>query len=584
MSGTLTGTIPASMLVNVTPSVISAGGRAMGMNGLLLTASERPPTGTVPSFPSALAVDKYFGAGSVESANAAIYFNGFTNSNKKPGALLFSQYNAANVGAYLRGGDVSGLTLAQLNAITGSLTVTVDGVVKTAASIDISLAPSFSTAATMLSGIMNLSILNATFTGSIAGTLMTVTAKASGSIQVGQQLGGANLLGFTLIIQQLTGTPNGVGTYTVVSPFGLNTTPSESMITTDNYFQYDPVSGGFIVRSPTTGAASTITFATGTASAALGLTSATGAVTSQGAIAATPAAAMNAIVRVARNWGGFTLLFDPDGGTGNAVRLAFAAWNNSQNNGYLYSAWDTDAAPAVSNAATASLSYLVNTIYGYSGTATQWGRTVAEAVSEAVFLLGLNASLDFDEINGRTTPAFRYQTGLPASVADITAATNLLANGYNFIGAFGTANDRFTLFQNGSVSGPFKWVDTYVDQIWMNNQFQLALLNLLIAVKSIPYNQEGYALIKAACQDVINQGVTFGAIRPGITLSNAQAAQVNSMAGVRISDVLSRQGWYLQVNDATPQVRAARGSPPCTFWYMDGGSIQQINLASITVQ
>jgi hypothetical protein len=35
------------------------------------------------------------------------------------------------------------------------------------------------------------------------------------------------------------------------------------------------------------------------------------------------------------------------------------------------------------------------------------------------------------------------------------------------------------------------------------------------------------------------------------------------------------------VRDAPPEVRAARGSPPCTLWYMDGQSIQRINLASI---
>jgi hypothetical protein len=35
------------------------------------------------------------------------------------------------------------------------------------------------------------------------------------------------------------------------------------------------------------------------------------------------------------------------------------------------------------------------------------------------------------------------------------------------------------------------------------------------------------------------------------------------------------------VLDASPQVRQARGSPPITFWYMDGESVQRINIASI---
>jgi hypothetical protein len=52
---------------------------------------------------------------------------------------------------------------------------------------------------------------------------------------------------------------------------------------------------------------------------------------------------------------------------------------------------------------------------------------------------------------------------------------------------------------------------------------------------------------------------------------------------VDISDTLQTRGWYLQIKDATPQVREARGTPPMTFWYLDGGSVQQITLASLAI-
>jgi hypothetical protein len=118
----------------------------------------------------------------------------------------------------------------------------------------------------------------------------------------------------------------------------------------------------------------------------------------------------------------------------------------------------------------------------------------------------------------------------------------------------------------------------------MNNGFQLALMELLTSVGSIPYNQTGYTMIKAACQDVINRALNFGAIRAGVTLSESQVIQVNNMAGVQIDGVLNSIGYYLQVLDADPQTRVNRGTPPCTFWYMDGGSIQRITLASVMVQ
>jgi hypothetical protein len=51
MSGTLA--IPASQIVNVIPSVVSAGGNALQLSGLFLTPSPRVPIGQVPSFATA---------------------------------------------------------------------------------------------------------------------------------------------------------------------------------------------------------------------------------------------------------------------------------------------------------------------------------------------------------------------------------------------------------------------------------------------------------------------------------------------------------------------------------------------------
>ncbi|RWI97955.1 MAG: DUF3383 family protein [Mesorhizobium sp.] len=151
-------------------------------------------------------------------------------------------------------------------------------------------------------------------------------------------------------------------------------------------------------------------------------------------------------------------------------------------------------------------------------------------------------------------------------------------------GAYATAAQQFLEFQNGTVSGEFEWLDSYINQIWLNNQLQLSLMELLQNINSVPYNAAGYELIKAACLDPINQALNFGAIRAGVTLSALQIAQINSAAGVKANDTLQLQGWYLQVNDATPQVRQARQSPPINFWYMDGESVQQIELTSTLVQ
>lgn len=496
--------IPASEIVAVTPNVLSAGGTALDLSGLFLDTNTRIPLGSVLSFTSQAAVASYFGAGSAEATLAAIYFLGFDNSNVKPGAMLFAQYNTANAGAYLRGGNISGLTLSQLQALSGSLNVVVDGVAHNAPAVNLAAAVSFSSAANIIQT-------------ALAGPTVT----------------------------------------------------------------YDSVAGAFVVSSTTTGASSTLAFATGTLAGPVMLTSATGAVLSQGAVTATPNAFMTTLVQVTQNWGSFTTTFDPDAGVGNTLKLAFAAWSNSQNNRYVYVVWDNDASPTVTVPATTSLGYLVEQAE-YSGIVPIYTPNTDAHI--AAFLCGAIASVDFTETNGRATMDFRSQTGLAAEVTSQSIADNLVANFYNMYAAFATAADRFVFFYNGSVSGPFEWIDSYINQIWMNNQFQLALMVLLTQVKSIPYNAAGRAQIEASLNDTISQAVTFGAIRSGVTLSALQVVEVNSAAGAIVAPTLATRGWYLQVGDATPQVRAARGSPPCTFWYMDGGSVQKIALTSIELQ
>jgi len=325
---------------------------------------------------------------------------------------------------------------------------------------------------------------------------------------------------------------------------------------------------------------STITFASGSGATSLKLTAATGAVLSQGAAAADPATFMDNIITVTQDWVSFMTTFEPT----EDQKEAFALWTNNQANRYLYVMVDTN----VANTGPSGPSQAAGTIVAgnYSGVAMIYEDPAVDTVGGelAAFLMGAIASLDFTRTNGRATMAFRAQSGLQPQVFSASVANYLRGYGFNFYGDYTTANNAFTFLYPGSVTGDFRWLDSYVNQIWLNNQLQLALMELLTNTPSIPYNVAGYSLIEAACLDPINAGVNFGAIRTGVTLSEQQKAQVNSAAGLLIDGTLSARGWYLQIKDATPQVRAARQSPPMTFWYMDGQSVQQITLASIEVQ
>lgn len=496
----MVASIPASAIVSVQPAVIDAGGSGLDLVGLFLTDNAQAPVGAVLSFATAADVSAYFGALSTEATRAAIYFAGYDGSSIKPANILFHRYPTAAAASYLRGGDVSALTLTELQALTGTLTISVNGSNKTSSSISLAAATSFSNAAT---------IIAAAFTSP----------------------------GF------------------VVS--------------------YDSISGGFLFTNSTTGASSTIGFASGTLAAGLKLTSATGAVTSQGADTAVPGTAMDAVVALTQDFVSFSTTFEPV----DADKLLFAAWVDAQNSRYLYVGWDDNSA-ATTNGDTTSFGSQVRD-NGLGGVAPVYDPNNGGDV--AAFVMGAIASIDFTAENGRATLAFRTGSVNPG-VTNATIANNLKANGYNFVGRYATANDQFVFLYPGQCSGDFDWIDSYICQVWMNNAFQLALMNLLTGTGQIPYNAEGYALIEASLRGVVDSALSFGAIRAGVALSAQQIAEVNAAAGGDIAQALEQQGWFIKVGTASAAVRAVRGSPPIKVFYLDGQSVQQISLTSVNVQ
>lgn len=497
--------IPADQIVKVIPQVVSAGGSALVMNGVMLTKSLEIPFGVLNWYAGSSSVGAACGLTSPEYNAAGVYFNGFTNSDALPGQMGLFRYADVALAAQIRGASLAAMTLSQLQALSGTLTITIDGTPVTSGNINLATATSFSNAATMIA---------AAFTGA------KIPAVA-----------------------------------------------------------FDSIQSCFVFSSPTTGAStSSMSYASGTLAAGLLLGQTNGAILSAGADADTPATAMQRLIKLSQNWVTFTTMWEPD----TATKLAFAAWTVSQNKQFAYIAWDTDASPTTSSAATASFGYQVDAAKD-DGVCPIWV-PASVGVLRAAFVMGTTASIDFNATNGRITYAFKGQAGMVADVTDVDIYKNLIANGYNCVGQFATRNDGFVWFMPGSVAGQYEFLDSYINQIWLNNQFQLADMTLLGQVKSIPYNPDGYGLIRQADMDPISAAVNFGAIRNDVPLSAQQAALVNNAAGLPIDKTLSTQGWYLQILPASAQVRAARGTPPKKFWYMDGGSVQQITMNSILVQ
>lgn len=484
--------------VQINPGVLPAGGSAVDLNGLILTDSQYAPVGSVPSFANKEDVGRYFGFTSTEYGMAAIYFNGYDGSTKKPGSLLFAQFNEAAVSAWLRSGSLSDMTLDQLKLISGTLIITVDGTVKTSSNIVLTSVTSFAQAATVIK-----------------------TAIGSGVDVV-----------------------------------------------------YDTVQKAFIIKSSTTGAASTITYATGTAATALRFTASTGAIISQGADIANVPSLMVSVLDKTQNWALFTTSFECD----EAQHLAFSSWVNSENYRFGYVA-HYDEADAKVQGSTSTLTYKLIETYNYQNVVPVYGDQTYAASA-----LGYAASLDFDRQEGRVPFKYREQSGLVANVTSSSDCSALKANGYNFYGAY-TANDFDTQYwAEGNITGDFKWFDSFCFQIWLNSRLMRNAIDLFKSNRSLPYNTRGDAAIEASFADTIEQGKVFGGIRAGIDLSSSQRDEIKNAVGVDVAASIVSKGWYLYIPKATAQQRADRIRPGCSFYYTDGGSVQKITLASIMVQ
>lgn len=343
--------------------------------------------------------------------------------------------------------------------------------------------------------------------------------------------------------------------------------------------EYSSLTRAWQITSPTTGAESTITAATSPASGTdvatlLGLNLQAGAVVSPGVDAQTLPDCLTNVLQYSRDWVTFSTVWEPS----YDEKLALANWCAGYDTRFCYILWDSDNSAQVEGS-TASAGYQIDSVLELDGTCP-----VFNTAQLAAWVMGTVACIDFNEYNGRLTLAFKQGEGLTVTCSVDENYDALLANGYNCYADFATASAQFKFFQPGQVSGKWDWLDTYINAIALKDGLQLNLLDLFKAVKSIPYNEDGYSMVRTACLDTINKFVNFGAIRPGVVLSQTQKVQLKSEIGQDVSKSLEGLGWYMQVKDPGAVVRGQRSTPDCKFYYMDGGSIQRIIMPATAIQ
>lgn len=337
---------------------------------------------------------------------------------------------------------------------------------------------------------------------------------------------------------------------------------------------WDSLTSRFVIKVTDDLETSEISQITGTAAAKLGLDA---AVLSQGSAAVSITDTLAAIKGASLNWATFSFIEQLT----IAEMTEAALWSNGQKSRYLFVNSDNDP-----NAKVFGNEECFGHIAGlaeYDGVMNVYDAN--DVPLTKAFIQGVAASVDWKQTEGRVNLAFRNQAGLPTTCDEESVAEALLFNGYSYYGQYAASgpNNTYAFIYNGELCGKFKWFDTFINQVYLNSQLQKGVMDLLLAVNSLPYNNQGYSMLRNACQDPINEALNNGTIRAGISLSESQKTQIIQQVGYDITSELFSYGYYLQIKDADAQTRGNRQSPPINFFYCDGGSIQQVTIPSIVV-
>ncbi len=373
------------------------------------------------------------------------------------------------------------------------------------------------------------------------------------------------------------------GTQKSVSALNLSSVKTQSDVAsalqtaiTGVTVNYNSTLDSYIITSSTTGETSSVdnvVDGTQTPAALLGLTAKKGAVISKGSKGLNASELMGEITKIDQNWVSFTTIEEPN----EKDALEFAKWANGTNSEYLFVAYTSDKNnlnPSASSGLTKSL------IDGnYEGVVLCY-----DGIEEAILVMTIAASIDWNRNNGLVTFAFKSQSGLTPSVVDESTAENCKKLHVNFYGKWATRNDDFIYLYDGSmIGGQFGYIDAYIGNLWLRNTLQASIMNGLNNVGRVPYSNPGYTQIRAWCIDPINRALNNGVIDPGVSLSESQKAQLINEIGKDVSSEIFTKGYYLMVADPGAQARVNRDTPLLGLWYTYGGSVHRVDLPTTVI-
>lgn len=152
----------------------------------------------------------------------------------------------------------------------------------------------------------------------------------------------------------------------------------------------------------------------------------------------------------------------------------------------------------------------------------------------------IEAATNYANANSVQSYMFQIFPGIVPSVTTDSAANSYDSLSVNYYGQTQAAGQQLSFYQRGLMQGPSTApldMTTYVNELWLKDALQIALMNLLVNLLQLPANTQGEALALLAIQSVINQALNNGTISVGKTLT---ASQISYIGGVTNDN----NAWY----------------------------------------
>lgn len=331
---------------------------------------------------------------------------------------------------------------------------------------------------------------------------------------------------------------------------------------------WDAVYKRFVITSATSGAASSVAFATAPGSGVdiaplLGLQSTQGGRLAPGSAVETLVAGVTACANASTDWYG--LYCAPVTAAVDADRLAVAAYIEGASPSRIYGI-TTQSAAVIDPVQTSDIASQLKGAK-YTRTFVQYSSASPYA---AASLFGRAFTVDFTGNNTAITLKFKNEPGVTAETLTESQAAALTAKNCN---VFVNYNNATAIIQQGVMSGGY-----YFDEVqgldWLQNSLQTAIFNLLYTSPTkIPQSDAGVNQIVAACESAMNQAVNNGLVAPGTWNAPGFGAIANGQT--------LPKGYYIYAPPLSTQSqadRAARKAPTLQIAAKLAGAVHSANV------